>query len=136
MGRALGGARRLRRRDPRAPPPRLLAAPVWGVVPQDGELPARGDLELMAGGGVASIRLMATWGEVEPWRGARDWEALDELVRETTSRGIQPLLFLYGTPQWVGAEEGLKVRPRRLLGDPPEPEADDRGIRRVRARGG
>ena len=89
-------------------PAAASGAPVWGVVPQDGELPASADLELMAGGGVASIRLMATWGEVEPWRGARDWEALDELVRETTSRGIQPLLFLYGTPQWVGAEEGLK----------------------------
>ena len=93
-------------------PASAAAAPVWGVVPQDGELPAPGDLELMAGGGVASIRLMATWGEVEPWRGARDWEALDELVRETTSRGIQPLLFLY-----KGGGSGDQVSGPRRRGD-------------------
>jgi hypothetical protein len=54
-----------------------------------------------------------------PWRGARDWEALDELGRETTSRGIQPLWFLYGTPQWVGAEEGLKCAQVGCSATPP-----------------
>jgi polysaccharide biosynthesis protein PslG len=100
-------------------PAAASADPVWGVVPQDGALPSPEDLQLMADGGVESIRLMATWGTVEPARGARDWETLDTLVRETTSRGIQPLLFLYGTPQWVGFEEDLKCAHVGCAATPP-----------------
>ena len=84
------------------------AAPVYGVVPQDGALPPRSELQLMRDGGVDSIRLMAHWGTVEPAPGERNWGTLDGLVRETTERGIQPLLFLYGPPAWVVEGDGRK----------------------------
>src|SRR5919106_3960748 len=89
-------------------PTAASADPVYGVVPQDGALPSRGDLHLMRAGGVESMRLMAHWGTVEPAPGARNWGTLDALVRETTERGIQPLLFLYGPPPWVVEEDGRK----------------------------
>jgi hypothetical protein len=89
-------------------PTAASAAPVYGVVPQDGALPPRSELQLMRDGGVESIRLMAHWGTVEPAPGARNWGTLDALVRETTERGIQPLLFLYGPPPWVVEEDGRK----------------------------
>jgi hypothetical protein len=79
---------------------------VFGVVPQDGALPPRDDLDLMAEGGVDSIRLMAHWGSVEESPGERNWSTLDALVRETIERGIQPLLFLYGPPEWAVRSDG------------------------------
>jgi polysaccharide biosynthesis protein PslG len=63
-------------------------------------------MELMHKGGVDSIRLMAHWGSVEFAPGARDWGALDAIVRETTARGIQPLLFFYGPPDWAARVDG------------------------------
>ncbi|MGH2987883.1 MAG: hypothetical protein ACRDLO_14505, partial [Solirubrobacterales bacterium] len=87
-------------------PAAASADPVYGVVPQDGALPPRSDLQLMREGGVESMRLMAHWGTVEPSPGARNWATLDALVRETTERGIQPLLFFYGPPEWVVQRDG------------------------------
>ena len=80
--------------------------PVYGLVTQDGELPSAEDLELMHAGGVESMRLMAHWGTVEPSPGGRDWSSIDTLVRETTARGIQPLLYFYGPPDWVAQMDG------------------------------
>jgi Glycosyl hydrolase catalytic core len=91
-----------------APSAASAADPVYGVVPQDGALPPRSELHLMRDGGVESIRLMAHWGTVEPAPGVRNWRTLDALVRETTERGIQPLLFLYGPAQWVVKRDGRK----------------------------
>ena len=77
------------------------AEPVYGVVPQDGAVPPSGDLELMAAGGVDQIRLLLHWASVEYVRGNYDWAATDAVVRETTSHGVQPFFFFYGTPAWV-----------------------------------
>jgi hypothetical protein len=82
------------------------ADPVYGVIPQSGGLPPRSELHMMRDGGVDSIRLMAHWGTVEPVPGARNWGTLDALVRETTERGLQPLPFLYGPPEWVLEKDG------------------------------
>jgi hypothetical protein len=81
--------------------PASAAKPTYGVVPQDGIVPSVHDLELMPEGGVQSIRLMAHWPSAEPVRGVYDWSSLDAMVRETSNRGVQPLLFLYGTPDWA-----------------------------------
>ena len=105
--------------------------PVYGIVTQDGELPPAEDMELMHEGGVESIRLMAHWGSVEFVPGARDWSSLDSLVRETTARGIQPLLFLYGLAGLGGASGRSPVR-ARLLDHPAVLEADPPGVRAVR----
>ena len=94
-----------------APAMASAAAPVYGIVTQDGELPPPEDMELMHEGGVESIRLMAHWGTVEPSPGGRDWSSIDTLVRETTARGIQPLLYLYGSPDWVAQMDGHQCAP-------------------------
>ena len=82
------------------------AKPIFGVVPQDGALPTFEDLDLMPGGGVGGIRLMANWSAVESTPGIYDWRSTDALVRETTNRGIEPFLFFYATPEWAAREDG------------------------------
>ncbi len=81
--------------------PAAAKRPVFGIVPQDGALPPSADLDLMPGGGVGGLRTMLSWATVERHRGSYNWTEPDELVRETTNRGIQPFLFLYGTPPWA-----------------------------------
>jgi hypothetical protein len=82
------------------------ADPLYGVVPQDGAVPAADDLELMPSGGITGIRLMAHWGSAEPSPGEYQWGTLDAMVRETTNRGITPMLFFYGTPVWATQRDG------------------------------
>jgi hypothetical protein len=82
------------------------AKPTFGVVPQDGGLPTAEDLDLMPKAGIGGIRLMASWAAVESTAGIYDWRGLDALVRETTNRGIEPLLFFYGTPEWAARQDG------------------------------
>jgi hypothetical protein len=81
------------------------AKPVFGVVPQDGAVPSESDLRLMPEGGISSIRLLLHWGSVEPVPGTYNWGGIDAMVRETTNRGIQPLFFFYGTPDWAAAQD-------------------------------
>ena len=88
-----------------APAMASAAAPVYGVIPA-GDLPPAKEMELMHEGGVESIRLTAHWGSVEFVPGARDWSSLDSLVLETTARGIQPMVVLYGSPDWVAQVDG------------------------------
>ena len=86
--------------------PAAAAKPVFGIVPQDGALPPAGDLDLMPGGGVGGLRTMLSWATVERHRGTYDWSQTDALIRETTNRGIQPFVFLYGTPEWAAKLDG------------------------------
>jgi hypothetical protein len=81
------------------------AKPIYGVVPQDGAVPSEADLLLMPEGGISSMRLLLHWGSVEPVPGTYNWGGIDAMVRETTKRGIQPLFFFYGTPDWAAAED-------------------------------
>ena len=114
-----------------APAMAPAADPVYGIVTQDGALPPPEDMELMHEGGVESIRLMAHWATVEPTPGARDWGTLDALVRETTARGIQPLLFLYGSPDWVAQVDGRPCAPDCAI-IAPSSDSDPPGVRGVR----
>ncbi len=77
------------------------AEPVFGIVPQDGGLPELSDLELMPQAGIGGMRTMLAWGVVEGTPGEYDWSQPDAIIRETTNRGIQPLVFLYSTPPWA-----------------------------------
>ncbi len=84
------------------------AKPLYGVVPQDGALPTAADLELMPKAGIGGVRLMASWATVEQVEGLYDWDVLDAMVRESTNRGIAPLFFLYGTPDWAAQRDGYQ----------------------------
>ena len=90
--------------------PASARIPVYGVVPQDGALPDLADLDLMPAGGIDGIRMMAHWASVEKAPGEYDWSIIDGLVRQTTSRGITPLFFLYGTPAWAARSDGHRCR--------------------------
>ena len=82
------------------------AKPVFGIVPQDGALPVASDLDLMPPAGIGGLRTMISWAAVERERGTYDWSQTDGLIRETTIRGIQPFVFLYGTPDWATELDG------------------------------
>ena len=81
------------------------ARPVFGIVPQDGALPTSGDLDLMPGAGIESMRTMLHWPSIEKTPGEYDWTEADAVIRETTNRGIQPLVFLYGLPEWAAKRD-------------------------------
>ena len=78
----------------------------FGVVPQDGALPSSSDLDLMPQAGITTMRTMLPWGSIESTPGKYDWTDADTVIRETTKRGIQPLVFLYGTPAWATQRDG------------------------------
>ncbi len=82
------------------------AKPVFGIVPQDGALPTAADLDMMPTGGIGGMRTMLPWASVEQSPGNYEWGGFDAIIRETTSRGIAPLVFIYGTPDWAARMDG------------------------------
>ena len=82
------------------------AKPVFGIVPQDGALPDVSDLNMMPAGGIGGMRTMLSWGSVEQSPGEYDWGGTDAIIHETTSRGIAPLVFIFGTPEWAAKMDG------------------------------
>jgi hypothetical protein len=85
----------------------------YGVVPQDGAVPSREDVELMASGGIDQIRLILHWPTVESTPGHYDWSSVDAMVRETSNYGVEPFFFIYGTPNWAATIDGHKHCDRR-----------------------
>jgi hypothetical protein len=96
---------------------------VYGVVPQDGALPTQDDLKLMPDGGICSIRTLFPWSSVESTEGTYDWSGVDELVRQTTSNGIEPFPFLYATPDWAAAKDNRKCSGGECAVYPPKSAA-------------
>jgi hypothetical protein len=99
------------------------AKPVFGIVPQDGALPTGDDLDLMPNAGIGGLRTMMPWGQVEATRGEYDWSQTDAVVRETTKRGIAPLFFLYGTPEWAAKLDNRACAPETCSIYPPRSRA-------------
>jgi putative glycosyl hydrolase len=67
------------------------------------------DAQQMADIGVRTERFQLKWREVESTKGSYDWTARDWLVGALASRGIRPVPFVWGSPQWVGT--GAAARP-------------------------
>ena len=51
--------------------------------------------------GVDVVRVNVSWSQTEPRPGVYDWTRTDALLEGLHSRGIAPLLTLYGTPRWA-----------------------------------
>ncbi|MGD7003475.1 cellulase family glycosylhydrolase [Corynebacterium halotolerans] len=51
--------------------------------------------------GATWIRLSATWQEIEPERGHYDWSGLDQRLNIALDAGLQPILLIHTTPDWV-----------------------------------
>ena len=118
---------------PAAAAKRGTANPVFGIIPQDGALPPDSDLDLIAGAGVGGLRTMLPWGVVERTPGEYDWSPADAVVRETIRRGIQPLMFLYGTPDWAARQDGYDCAPGGCGVYPPRSPATRQAFRQFAA---
>lgn len=77
----------------------------YGVVPQAPLTEA--DFDRMQQGRVGTLRFELYWAGVDttPSSGDYNWAASDAIVANAASRGIQPLPFVYSTPDWVA--EGI-----------------------------
>ena len=73
--------------------------------------------------GITGMRVMLPWGAVEQTQGAYDWTGTDEVIRQTTSRGIQPFFFLYGTPTWAARKDGRDCPDAECAVYPPKTKA-------------
>lgn len=103
----------------------LAAAPVaahaktpddfFGVV-SHGPLFAE-DYPRMQAGGVAKLRFILSWREIQPAPGVFDWSRADEIVGGAADQGIELLPFAFGSPTWIGDEA------RPPLGSPAERRA-------------
>jgi hypothetical protein len=85
-----------------AAPAEAVPAKFWGVVPQ--ATPTLEQFQRLKRGGVDSIRTPIGWGGVQPTQGGQiDWSAVDGIVRDATSAGLEVLPFLTGAPSWAVA---------------------------------
>src|SRR5439155_11783971 len=78
--------------------------------------------------GATTVRFSLHWDQVAPSRPARAlaasdpayrWEGTDAILLGLKSRGIQPVVTLYGTPGWANGGKGPTVAPTngRSFGD-------------------
>ncbi len=74
----------------------------FGVVPQGP--PSAADLARMEGT-VETVRLPVYWSECEPQRGRYDFGTVDAEVGAAAEDGIRVLPFVYGRPDWLGADQ-------------------------------
>ena len=99
------------------------AQPIYGIVPQDGQLPSSEDLDLMPSAGIQQMRLMAHWPTAESSRGfPYDWSVLDSVVREMIKHNVEPYLFFYGTPDWAAKNDGHSCQRDCSIYPPSTPE--------------
>jgi hypothetical protein len=62
------------------------------------------DYPQMQASGVAKLRFILSWREVQPAPGVFDWSRADEIVGGAADHGIEPLPFVFGSPSWIGDE--------------------------------
>ncbi len=64
------------------------------------------DLQGMRDARIRTDRMLLLWPRVQPSEGGPfDWSEYDLVVGQFASRGIRPVPFLYGSPEWVGTGE-------------------------------
>lgn len=93
-----------------------VADDFYGVVSQGSLLP--GDYALVRESGAGVLRFPIEWALVEPEPGVYDWAAIDAIVQGAVAQGIEPLPFVWATPEWLN--------PRKA-----EPPLDGAGQRRA-----
>ena len=76
----------------------------YGISPQS--LPTTADIERMAKGRVGTLRFQLRWAAVDPTSQPADfdWSEVDQIVGDSARAGIDPLPFLFNTPDWVARE--------------------------------
>lgn len=67
------------------------------------------------GMGLDLVRVTFEWREIEPRPGDFRWQRADRLLGALRSRGLSPVVTLWGTPAWANGGAGPNVAP--LAGD-------------------
>ena len=57
--------------------------------------------ERLAQVGATSTRMGASWPDIEPVRGTRDWSGVDSQVTNCLTHGITPYCLIVNTPAWA-----------------------------------
>ncbi len=87
----------------------LIAAPATDAAPvpsgfygaTSNTYPSQDQLQRVSAGGVRTLRVQFYWGTVEPQPGVRNWQVLDQLVRDAATANVTVLPVLAGVPPWV-----------------------------------
>jgi hypothetical protein len=61
--------------------------------------------------GADLVRVTLDWSTIERTRGRPDWWRSDELLRGLHSRGIEPVVTLWGTPRWANGGRAANWAP-------------------------
>lgn len=76
----------------------------FGIAPQTSLTDA--DAARMRAGGLETVRLLFSWGAVQPSpRGGLDWNGYDETMATAARAHLEVLPFLYGVPRWLSHNE-------------------------------
>jgi polysaccharide biosynthesis protein PslG len=62
------------------------------------------DFRKLESTGVRTLRFAINWYQVQPNRGSPFWGGVDRLVGRLAARGIQPVPFIFGSPDWVAKQ--------------------------------
>ena len=65
--------------------------------------------------GIDVVRVTLNWHRAEPSQGRHSWGRTDRLLGALRARGLEPVVTLWGTPDWANGGEGPNVAP--LSGD-------------------
>ncbi len=65
--------------------------------------------------GIDVVRVTLNWHRAEPSQGRYSWGRTDRLLGALRARGLEPVVTLWGTPDWANGGEGPNVAP--LSGD-------------------
>lgn len=82
-----------------------IPADFYGVVAQGALLET--DYALMEEGGVGSLRFPIEWSQVEPQPGVYDFARTDAIVAGAVARGIEPLPFVWASPEWLTGNKAI-----------------------------
>ena len=77
--------------------------------------------------GLDVVRVTLEWRRIEPEPGVFRWEPSDRLLRALDSRGLAPVVTLWGTPSWANGGAGPNVAP--LAGSDVEAFAREAALR-------
>ena len=62
--------------------------------------------------GVTLVRYTLDWSRIEPRRGDYDWDQADAILRGLNTRGLVPVVTLWGTPRWANGGRSPNWVPR------------------------
>lgn len=79
-------------------------------------LPDDATLDLITAAGIGWVRLSISWAGIEPAKGYRFWDYIDDRVDAAHARGLNILMTISGTPDWA-SESGQ-------VNDPPQDPSD------------